>query len=241
MSPSKETIAAYADGQLEGDALREVEAAIAAEPELRAQVEAHQALKARLSGHFAPLMDRPVPERFVELLKDAPDRDNVVEFAAAPSRKRAGAAAPRFRWFAPALAASLMIALVGYGVSQRSVRDYAVGDVATALDRQLVATQPGQAPVRILLSFRDGEGRFCRGFSSEAQSGIACRDGRGWKLGKVIGGEKASGGENAGVGEYRQAGSADGEVLAAIQDLAQGPALGDREERNAMQAGWRRK
>lgn len=234
MRPSSDMIAAYADGQLEGDALREVEAAIAADLELEAQVAAHRALKARLSAHFAPLMDRPVPERFVELLKDAPTGDNVVDFAAR-GRKRAMTAAPRFRWAGPALAASLVVALVGYGVSQRSVQGYAVGDVATALDSQLVASQPSQAPVRILLSFRDGEGRFCRGFSSEAESGVACRDGQGWKLGKVIGGEKPQ------SGEYRQAGSADAKVLAAIQDLAQGPALDDREERSAMQAGWRKK
>ena len=233
MRLSREMIAAYADGELDGDALREVEAAVSADPALRAQVDAHKALKAQLSAHFQPLIDLPVPERFLELLKAAPARDNVVDFAAS-NRRRVKMTASRFRWAGPALAASLVVALVGYGVSQRSAPDYAVGDVAAALDSQLVATQPTQAPVRILLSFRDGEGRFCRGFSSEAQAGIACRDGRGWKLVKVIGGEKAR------SGEYRQAGSADSQVLAAIQDLAQGPALGDHEERSAMRAGWRK-
>jgi len=232
MKPSQETIAAYADGELDDDARREVEAAIAADPELAAQVASHRALKARLSAHFAPLLDRPVPGRLLGLLTDAPPPDNVVNFAA-PSRKRMTTAAPRFRWAGPALAASLAVVLVGYGMSQRGVRDYAVGDVAAALDGQLVATQSKQTPVRILLSFRDGEGRFCRGFSSRVQSGVACRDGRGWKLGKVIGGGKAP------AGEYRQAGSGEGEVLAAIQELAHGPALDEREEREAMQAGWR--
>jgi hypothetical protein len=115
------------------------------------------------------------------------------------------------------------------------VHDYAVGDVAAALDHQLVATQPAGAPVRILLSFRDGEGNFCRGFSSAGQSGVACRDGRGWRLGKVIGSQLTR------TGEYRQAGSADAEVLSAIQDLAQGPALDQEGERNAIRAGWRKK
>ena len=232
MKPSPEMIAAYADGELEDDALREVEAAIAADPELAAQVASHRTLKVRLSAHFAPLMDRPVPERLLGLLKEPPASDNVVDFDAS-ARKRVVIAAPRFRWVGPALAASLAVVLVGYGLSQRSARGYAVGEVATALDSQLVATQPNQAPVRVLLSFRDAEGRFCRGFSSRTQAGIACRDGRGWKLGKVIGGGKA------GAGEYRQAGSADGEVFAAIQDLAQGPALDEQEEREAMRAGWR--
>lgn len=236
MTVSKELIAAYADGELEGQALREVEAAIAADPELQIQVQAHRALRARLAAHFAPLLDRPAPDRLTDLLaKTLPEddvQDNVVDFAAA-SRARAKPAAPRWRWVGPALAASLVLTFVGFGVSQRSVHDYAEGDVAVALDRQLVATQPAGAPVRILLSFRDGEGRFCRGFSSAAGTGIACRDGRGWKLGKVLGGGAAA------SGEYRQAGSADAEIMAAIQDLAEGSALDQQGERQAMRAGWR--
>lgn len=232
MTLSRETIAAYADGELDGKAAREVEAAIAADPELQAQVDAHRALKARLSAHFAPVVDQAIPERFLELIRDERREEKVVDFAEA-SRMRAKPAPPRFRWIGPALAASLVLALVGYGVSQRSVHDYAVGDVAVALDSQLVATQPAGAPVRILLSFRDGEGRLCRGFSAAAQAGIACRDGRGWKLGKVIGGGDAA------TTEYRQAGIADAEIMAEIQNLAQGPALDMEGERNAMQAGWR--
>lgn len=232
MTLPKETIAAYADGELDGEALREVEAALAADPELQAQVERHRALKARLSAYFAPIADLPVPEHLIRAVKGGAE---VVDFAEAAARKRAAAAPPpRFAWFGPALAASLVVALVGYGVSKRSVHDYAVGEVAVALDNQLVATQPAGAPVRVLLSFRDGEGHFCRGFSSETQSGIACRDGRGWKLGKVLGGEKAA------SGDYRQAGSADAEVMAAIQDMAQGPALDAQGEKDAMRDGWRR-
>jgi hypothetical protein len=230
MNPSKEQIAAYADGELEGDALREVEAAVAADPELQAQVAAHRKLKARLAGHFMPLVDEPVPERLRDLLRQ--DRaDTVVDLAAA--RERARPPAPRFRWAGPALAASLVVAMVGYGVSQRSAGDYAAGEVALALDSQLVAAQSQDAPIRILLSFRDGEGSFCRGFSSAAQSGVACRDERGWKLIRAIGGEQAQ------AGEYRQAGSAEAEVLSAMQELAQGPALDAEGERNAMRAGWR--
>jgi len=234
MTMSRETIAAYADGELEGEALREVEAALAADPGLQAQVEAHRTLKARLSAHFAPIAEMPVPERLVQTLKGGA-RENVVDFASA---KRVKSAPPRFAWIGPALAASLVLALVGYGVTQRSVRDYAVGDVAAALDSQLVATQRPQAPVRILLSFRDGDGRFCRGFSSAAQSGVACRDGRGWKLGKVFGADE-NGGREAG-GDYRQAGSADAEVMAAIQDIADGPALDAQGELSARRGNWRK-
>lgn len=230
MSLPKETIAAYIDGELEGEGLREAEAAIAADPALQEQLEAYRALKSQLSAHFAPIVEAPVPERLIHAVKGQAE---VIDFTAVV-RKRAEYARPRFAWAGPALAASLVVALVGYGFGQRSARGYAVGDVAAALDSQLIATQPRQAPVRILLSFRDGEGNYCRGFSSPAQSGVACRDGRGWKLGKVIEGEKAEG------GEYRQAGSADAEVLAAIQDMADGPALDGPGEESARRGGWRK-
>lgn len=239
MTISRETIAAYADGELDGAALQDVEAALAADPELRAQVEAHRALKARLSAHFAPIAEAPLPDSLVRAVKAGLDEDGaqVIDFAEAAARKRAPSVpqpAPRFRWVGPALAASLVAVVVGYGISQRSVNDYAVGEVAIALDRQLVETQPREAPVRVLLSFRDGTGRFCRGFSSATQAGVACRDGRGWKLDKLFGGGTAQ------AGDYRQAGSADADVMAAIQDMAQGPALDSDGEKSAMRAGWRK-
>lgn len=66
------------------------------------------------------------------------------------------------------------------------------------------------------------------------RSGVPCRDGRGWNLGKVIGGD------NAQAGEFRQAGSAEAEVLAAIQDSADGPALDAQGEEAARRGGWRK-
>jgi len=232
MTLSREMIAAYADGELEGETLDEVEALIASDPSLLAQVEAHRLLKARLSAHFAPIAEAPVPARLIRAIKGGAE---VIDFAGA-RRRRQETAARGLRWIriaGPALAASLILAVLGMGLVQRSAGSYAQGEIASALENQLVETQSPQASVRILLSFRDGAGHFCRGFSSAARSGIACRDGRGWKLDKVIGGSKVAG------GEYRQAGSADAEVLAAIQDIAQGPALDGQEERSARSNGWR--
>ncbi|VWX48743.1 anti-sigma factor [Novosphingobium sp. 9U] len=229
MRPSKEQIAAYADGELAGEARRDVEAALAADPALKAEVDAHRALKAKLSAQFGPIADAPVPDQLISAVKRGP---SIVEFAAA-SRQRQRRARPPATWWGPALAASLVLGLVGFGTSQKVEPDYAAGDVATALDRQLVATQPADAPVRILLSFRDAKGQFCRGFSNAAQSGIACRDEQGWRLRKVVGGAAQE------RGDFRQAGSADAEIMTAIQDLAQGPALDARGEQDARLAGWR--
>lgn len=233
MTLSRETIAAYADGELEGETLREVEALIAVDPSLQAQVEAHRSLKARLSTHFAPIAEAPVPERLIRAVKDGA---KVVDFSEAKrQRQETAARGPRWRWIAgSALAASLVLALFGTGLVQQSPGSYAKGEIAVALENQLVEAQSPQASVRILLSFRDDTDHFCRGFSSATQSGIACRDERGWKLDKLLGGSKAAN------GEYRQAGSADAQVLAAIQDIAQGPALDGQEERSARSKGWRK-
>ncbi len=232
MTLSREMIAAYADGELEGETLRDVEVLIASNPSLLAQVEAHRALKAGLSAHFAPIAEAPVPERLIHAVKGGGE---VVDFTEAKRqwRKPAGRG-PRWRWMiGPALAASLVLALFGIGLVQHSPGSYAEGEIAAALENQLVETQSPQASVRILLSFRDDAGHVCRGFASAARSGIACRDQRGWKLDKLIGGAKAT------SSEYRQAGSADAEVLAAIQDIARGPALDAQDERTARSKGWR--
>lgn len=232
MTLSREMIAAYADGELDGETLSEVEALLATDPALRAQVEAHRALKARLAAHFAPIADAPVPERLIRAVKGSAE---VVDLTGARrQRQETTAWRPRWRWIVgPALAASLVLVLFGTGLMQHSPGSYAEGEIASALENQLVETQSRQASVRILLSFRDDAGHFCRGFASASQSGIACRDQRGWKLDKVVGGSTAA------DDEYRQAGSADADVLAAIQDAAQGAALDAQEERSARSRGWR--
>lgn len=234
MTISREQIAAYADGELEGDAAHEVERAIAADPELQRQVEAHRQLKLRLSAHFAPLVDQPVPDRLTAPLRASASPDNVVDFGTA-IRQRDERAGWKTRWSrvaGPALAASLVLALVGFGLSGRSPEGYAEGELAAALDEQLVVTQPLDAPVRILLSFRNGEGHFCRGFSTASNAGIACHDDRGWRLRQVVAGKKAR------TGDYRQASSPEAQVMTAIQEMASGPALDAEAERQALQAGW---
>ena len=234
MTISREQIAAYADGELEGDAARELERAIAADPGLQRQVEAHRRLRGQLSAHFAPLGDQPIPDRLTAPLKASVSPGNVVDFGTAvrAREERAGWKARWSRVAGPALAASLVLAVVGFGLSGRTPEGYAEGDLDTALDRQLAATQPLDAPVRILLSFRNDDGQFCRGFSTASHSGVACHDDRGWRLRQLVAGT------NDRAGEYRQASSPEAEVMATIQDMAAGPALDAEGERRAIQAGW---
>ncbi|MDE2563289.1 MAG: zf-HC2 domain-containing protein [Sphingomonadales bacterium] len=239
MTVTREQIAAYADGELSGEELARVEAAIAADPALERQVASHRLLKATLGAHFAPILDAPVPDRLVEAVRGGAAETNggaeVVDFAAARDRReeRKPRSLPRWTWAAvPALAASLALAVVltrpgapGPG--------YADAQLAAALDNQLVATQPANAPTRVLLSFADKRGELCRTFAGADKSGIACRDDRGWRIARTLGGGAAE------MGEYRQAGSPDAALMAAAQDMAAGPALDAAQEQAAKTKGWR--
>lgn len=223
MSVTREELAAYADGELDAARKAEVAAAVATDPALEAQVNAHRALKARLGAHFAPILEAPLPERLAAPFRR--QEAEIIDFAAARERR-----IPRWSWIAaPALAASLALAVF----VPRGGDDYAGGALAETLEGQLVAAQPANAETRILLSFRDDAGSYCRAFAGEAQSGIACRDAEGWRL--VTEGEGAL----AQTGEYRMAGNSAAEMLERAQAMAAGPALDAKKEQEARARGWR--
>lgn len=226
MTYSREEIAAFADGELEGARQAEVAAAVAADSDLAEQVRAHRALRERLSSHFAPIMVAPLPERLVRPLQQ---RDAAVNLSDIREKRRSRSYA-RWAWLAgPALAASLVLALL----LQQDHSSPIEGNLALALDRQLVAEQAPGASQRILLSFRNTSGEFCRAFTSPALSGIACRKADGWRL------EQNASGAKPDESEYRMAGSSAPELLERAQAMAAGPALDGREERRAREDGWR--
>lgn len=244
MSITSEMLAAYADGQLGADDRAKVEAAIAADPALAEEVAAHRALRDRLSAHFRPVLDSPVPERLTALLeKTHSPMAEVVDLSAArtANRERKRPRAPAMpRWaMGGAIAASLVVGLLigGQFLSRAPVRSVdgqlvAGGALDAALTAQAASEpQDGQA-VRILLSFKDDSGRFCRGFSAGTTSGIACRADGNWALVRTQASSPAP------DGEYRQAGAASAEIMAAAQDMAPDGALDDAAEQAAIRAGW---
>lgn len=227
-------LAALADGQLPEAQAREVEAAVGGDPALAAQLEAHRKLRSTLQAHFAPVLEEPVPDHLVALLQadGASSGAQVIDFAEA-RRKRVSSRPARWRFVIPtALAASLVLGLVGLGLQSRS--GYLGGDVARALDSQPSGSGPQSAPVRVLLSFRDQQGSFCRGYVAGQQSGIACHDARGWKLTTGFGGSARQ------DGEFRQAGSADAQLMETAQAMAPAGALDADGEAAAIRKRWQR-
>lgn len=238
MSVTREEIAAFADGELTGEDFARVEAAIAADPDLAKQVEAHRALKSKLGTHFAPVLDQPVPDHLKALLQpekaeDAGGGGEVVSFAA--EHQKRGLAPMVRRWApiaGPALAASLVLVLWQPWQSGGAPEGYAGAQLAGVLDTQLVAEQsPGQ-DTRVLLSFENEAGEYCRAFRDAGTGGIACRDDTGWEL------EQQFALDDAQVTEFRQAGS-EGDLLAAAQEMAVDGALDAEAEAKAKERGWR--
>ena len=216
MTIDPETLAAYADGELDPIAAKRVERAMADDPALAAEVERHRALAARLRGSFAALDAQPMPAGVEALFART---DNVVAF---PTRKPAPK--PQ-RWWG-AIAASLVAGLLLGQLVPRSGSELgfeggtavAQGGLARALDTQLASTQEAQAPVRIGITFRDRAGALCRTFETGTTGGIACSDKAGpWRVQALQGGAQAT------TTAYAQAGS----PMAALLEQAQAMAAGD--------------
>jgi hypothetical protein len=230
----EDTLMAYVDGELGALRREEVERALAGDPELRARVERERSLRERIAGHYAPVADEPVPERFEALVT----RANVVDFAAARARQA------RPAWQAlTALAATLVLGLAlgtmlpGDGDGPVGFADgslVARGELAEALEARL-ASEPQAAGPRIGLSFASADGRYCRTFDSSRLSGLACRGGEGWEVVAA-----AAAGSPAGGGEFRQASSAGNPlVLAAAQEMMAGEPFDAEAERRARDLRWR--
>lgn len=235
MTVTRDELAAFADGQLTGARARAVEAAVAADPKLLRDLKRHRALKAQLCAHFDPIAAEPVPDSLAALLRSEPEApaSTIVGFAEARERIAGKRRLPRWSWVAgPALAASLALAVLVPRGGDHSA-DYADAQLAGLLDQRLVAQQaPGQE-TRVLLSFRDRGGSYCRAFSGSDGGGIACRDAAGWRL------EALGDGSAGSQSDYRMAGADDTAILARAQAMADGAALDAEQEAAARGRGWR--
>ena len=246
MNVDDETLMAYADGELDAAQRAQIAAEIEKDPALAARVEQHRALRARIGGAFAPVLDEAVPERLRAAAAGNAAaaervRGNVVPF---PTR---GACASATSWRARewfAMAASLVLGVV---ISWRAFSPgapvitasngalVARGALASALDRQLASNQAGDAAVKIGLTFKARDGSYCRSFALSAggTSGLACRTGSEWHI-PVTASADAAG------GDIRQAaGSIPPAVMQAMEARIAGDALTAPDETKARDAGWK--
>lgn len=245
MQIGDEILMAYADGELDPVRRAEIERALADDSDLRRRLDAQQRLRACISGHYAPVAEEPVPDRFAAMIRaSAAGNDNqsgVIDLAAERSKRR-----PLTAWQnMAALAATFVLALfLGqampplFGAEVRSgdgplaVADgtlVARGELDSALRQQLASDQ---GETRIGVSFAANDGRYCRTFENPQLSGLACAGERGWEMVATAPGTRAG-------GEYRQASSGNALVLATAQEMMAGDALDAAGERRAREMGWR--
>jgi hypothetical protein len=224
MSERLDRVMAYLDGELDAPQRQAFEREMAADSTLAAEVSAHRSLSARLAGAYAPVLDEPVPLRLEGAARTAND---------------AGRGWNDWRRWA-AMAACVVVGAVGGRLSLGPPAGPSIGgdipataQLARSLDRGLAA-EPGA--IRIGLTFRNAEGRYCRTFQSrpDAMAGMACRDGDAWRL--VTATAWSPGREPM----YRTAASeTPPEVMAAVDRTLRGETLDAPQEQAARDRGWR--
>ena len=231
MTISEEVLAAYADGELNDLERLKVERAVLADPDLRRQLDQQIGLRARFSGHFAPVADEPVSARFRILLTGVTEDDKVVSINAARERRRL--AMPVWRNLA-AIAATLVVGIF-VGHYSASVGDTTIGaplaqgSLATALNSQLASSQAPSAPIRIGVSFRNQDDALCRTYASVSQQGIACKQGGNWIINTATWNTQIRP-----ATDYRQASATDPLIMQAAQAMMKGDALNAEAERAAL-------
>lgn len=232
MTFDRASIAAYVDGELDLVRAKRIEKAMAEDAGLAKAVDTERALRARLSAHFDPVAEEPVPDRLAALLSGS------VSLLDEQRSKNAA------RWYRPsvmqwgAVAASLVVGLIIGGTALNRdagyVRDdggvlVASGELADALQTQLASTQGTNPKVRIGTSFAAKDSGYCRTFESASLDGIACRAGKAWQLKQTLSGNGAS--------AYRQASA--GALAEAAAAMMAGEAMDAAAEKAAAEKGWK--
>jgi hypothetical protein len=225
---------AWLDGELDAAEAAQVEARVAADPELTRLAEQHRAFGRQLRATFDPIAAAPVPERLLRAAKPA----TVIDLGSRrEGRQRRWSPVPQWA----AMAATLALGIFVGSVANRSGTDspieiqggkmYAAADLDQALDRQLASGQQGD--VRVALTFRDQSGAVCRSFANSNSSGLACRDGSNWQVRGLFAAPEGQ------SGEYRMAAGANPALGALIDSTISGEPFDARQERAARDSGWR--
>lgn len=231
MNFDPEIVMAYVDGEVDLVTAKRIEKAMETDAALAAHVAAERALRARLSARFDPIASDPVPDRLTAMLAGV---DTTLAGRREAKQSRRGLGPVAWSAIAASLALGLIVGQFGIGgtgsvVSQGGAL-VASGTLDKALNTQLASTQSREAPVRIGLTFRNGDGTVCRSFEQAAVSGIACRSGDGWQLRQTFSGAPQK-------SDYRQAGST--EIAEAASRMMAGSPMDADTERTALLAGWK--
>jgi len=241
MTHDDEILMRRIDGELSPEESERIDAAARVDPELAARLAAMRGLRTAAREAFPVEVD-PRDLALARLIGAAePARTSAL---AGVRRALADALAPRRAviWGGLATAGFVGGLLLGplLGGSDEGMRIQPGGELADAglvrvLDSRLAADGADDQGRAIGLTFRDGEGRWCRTFrAGEAGlTGLACRQGDGWAM-------RALAPMTPTTGEVRTAGAeTPGVVLSAVDATLTGDTLDAAAEARARDSGWR--
>jgi negative regulator of sigma E activity len=246
MTVTDETVMAYVDGELDEEGRAALDAALATDPELARRVARHRALRDRLRGEFAPVLQEPVSERLIVAARGAAARASPTNVVPLPTQPTARWSWPQWAAMAASLAVGVLVAPLlwrqgaGGPLAVQGGHVVATGALAHALSEQLASNQAPGAPVGIGVSFLSRNGSYCRTFLLREQgalAGVACRQEEQWRLEAVATATPSF----AAPGQYRPAASSLPPAVAhTIDELIIGEPLDAGAERAARSRGWRR-
>jgi len=223
---------AWLDGELGPAEAAEMEARVAADPELKRLADQHRALGSQLRSAFDPIADAPVPQTLQAALRPTAQ---LIDFRAA---KRARSMPAVAQW--TAMAATLAIGIfIGTRVPQESSAPvqaeagklYAAASINRALDTELASAPTGD--VRVGITYRDSAGEICRTFTAPAGSGLACRNSGRWQMKGLFAAPEGQG------SDYRMAAGMDPNLAALVDSTIAGEAFDEAAEKAAKANGWK--
>ncbi|HET7609225.1 MAG TPA: hypothetical protein VFL84_11150 [Gammaproteobacteria bacterium] len=243
-SSDDEALSALIDGALPSDEAAALRARMLREPDLAARFAAMERANRAVGDAYRDVVDEPLPERVLELLRAPQAREGkVVDLAARRQRRVAPA------WLPHAAAAGVALAIglgLGLTLSQRSDGPSgllaATGPVEQGSPlHELLESSPsgeprdvGGATAEARYTFRAQGGEWCRELAvssgASRNAAVACRRGGVWRIDLV--GVEAADGE-----VYRPAGG-DSPVAGAVDALIDGEPLEPEAERALVGRGW---
>lgn len=245
MSPDRETLCAFIDGELAPAETARIAALVEGDPELKAYVESQERLREELRGGFSGVLSAPVPDRLVDVARKSP-----VSLRVRAREWFGGAAGGRgtsLRFAVPVLAAVAGVFIgigmehstsaADFGPSGLSGRLVAQNALAQVLDQRLDSDAQTDAR-RVGITFRDRDGKTCRTFSlaagSAATDGFACRQAGEWQVGALTVSHRQAPGT-----AYELAGSEMPDAIrTAIAQRIEGDPFDSGAERRARDKGW---
>lgn len=247
MTINGETLMAYLDNELTPEERARVEAALASDPHVRAQLARQTRLHDMLSAAFDPAIRQPLPDRLAAAVMTTPVslrwrlRDTISRLFSV--RDDGSRFVPRYAPITAALLLGIAVGLAsmnflgGSGALREGRPLLAEGELANALSRQL-ASDTTRAGPHVGVSFRAKDGKLCRTFDLGAPAknfaGIACNDAGAWIIETLTRAQSRPG------TPYQVAGSEMPPVVRnAVADLIAGEPFDVEQERRARDGGWR--